>query len=64
MNEEPPDLDCDDSLDFVCPICNVEQQSRCVMRSGSVRNTSHVERLDLARARTVLMYRMMDMKPN
>jgi len=62
--KEPPDFYHDESLDFVCPICKVVQQSRCVMRGGSIRNSSHVERLDLARARTTLLYRIMDMEPN
>jgi hypothetical protein len=62
MNSE--DFDHDASLDFPCPICKVEERSQCVMRNGLVRNTSHTERMDLARVRAILMYRMLDMKPN
>lgn len=58
------DFDHDESLDFVCPACKVLEQSPCIMRNGLVRNTSHVERMDLARVRAILMYRMLDMKPN
>ena len=64
FNGELPDFDHDDSLDFRCPVCKVEEQSRCVMRNGLVRNLSHIERMDLARVQAALMYRMLDMKPN
>jgi hypothetical protein len=36
------------SLDFVCPICNVQPKEKCELLTGAKRFHSHVERINLA----------------
>jgi hypothetical protein len=59
-----PESDHDESPYFLCHVGKVEEQSQGVMRNGFVRNTSRVERMELARVRVFMMYSMLDMKPS
>jgi hypothetical protein len=37
------------SLDFACPVCNVQPREKCLLLNGTPRFESHVERKWIAR---------------